>query len=83
MYALNLSTLVWQKVWPPAAASTAVKEAEPTRASSNDILEELDEGLSGSQPRGPLPRYFHSANAHEDSIYIFGGVCLFESYISS
>ena len=69
LYALDLVTLVWEKLWPPAG-----KEA---RVHTGDVVEELDAASAGAAPDiqdGPQARYFHSADAHGDHIYYFGGV---------
>ncbi|GAA6004634.1 uncharacterized protein JCM10292_005699 [Rhodotorula paludigena] len=58
VYALDLRSLAWAKLWPPAAvpaSATAAVAAE-----------------------GPAPRYFHSAQAWDDQLVIFGG----QSYVA-
>ncbi|GJN94458.1 hypothetical protein Rhopal_007538-T1 [Rhodotorula paludigena] len=58
VYALDLRSLAWTKLWPPAAV--------PTSATAAVAAE------------GPAPRYFHSAQAWDDQLVIFGG----QSYVA-
>lgn len=75
LYVLDLTSLVWTKLWPPEDAK--VVEFSP------DSVEELAGGTEGhgkrpqpdvKQVRGPQARYFHSADVMGDSIYFFGGM---------
>lgn len=57
LYSLSLRTLVWTLLWPPPAAAT---DGTPA-------------GAANTHPNGPVPRYFHSAEAWGNKIVVFGG----------
>ena len=58
LYALDLTSLEWEKLWPPRGYEDRIKRSE---ASAHEVVEELDKSFESPshQMRGPDPRYFH------------------------
>lgn len=82
LYRLNLRSLQWQKIWPPETTLPP----DPLSSSRALDLQLAPQGPSSSQAsltipkpadstgRGPRPRYFHSAEAWDHKLVIFGGM---------
>ena len=60
LYSLSLRTLTWTLLWPPASSEPTDSSDPPPHPSDH-------------HPDGPVPRYFHSAEAWGNKILVFGG----------
>lgn len=71
LYVLDLESLVWEQLWPPADRAVRVASNE-----GQEGMEELEDGeaVKDAPLRGPQARYFHSCDVHGDLLLIFGGV---------
>lgn len=68
LYALNLDSLAWSQLWPPADATFRVHEG------FGENIEELQDAEGSKVVQGPRARYFHGCDAYGDQLVIFGGV---------
>ncbi|SCV67478.1 BQ2448_5089 [Microbotryum intermedium] len=56
LYCLSLRTLEWQLLWPPTRSENGTEAEDPNSPTT-------PKAFAGPAPRGPTPRYFHSAEA--------------------
>lgn len=69
LYSLDLTTLVWRKLWPsPSAPSLPSTSSSVTNSSSSS-----SSSATANGDVGPAARYFHSAEAWGNKIVLFGG----------
>ncbi|KAG0145510.1 hypothetical protein CROQUDRAFT_658580 [Cronartium quercuum f. sp. fusiforme G11] len=74
LYRLDLHTLHWEKIWSPfdsISSDPKGKSRAPDPLPSPTSIAQTD-GRSTEQ--GPRPRYFHSAEAWDHKLVIFGGM---------
>ncbi|KAI5477773.1 regulatory protein Ral2 [Pseudohyphozyma bogoriensis] len=72
LYRLSLVTLTWTRLWPPPS-STFTDSTDPSPPPTATPSSEPSLHPPNEHPGGPVPRYFHSAEAWGNKIVIFGG----------